>query len=85
VKCVKRGKELSKDGGKVTIGIVRREFGDINTNEVRRHTINYFCDDIARQGASKPILHCDKGLIAQKALDGLRGREQTPLRALKLG
>jgi len=60
---------------------VKREFGDINTNEVRKHSINSFHSSIARQGASKPILHCDKGLKAQPTYDGLRGRRHTLIRA----
>ena len=59
---------------------VKREFGDIDTNEVRKHSINSFREDITRQEASKPILRCDKGLKAQPTYDSLRGRRHTLIR-----
>ena len=56
---------------------------NIDTNE-SRHEEHSFQLDLIRQGASEPILRCDESLKAQPTYDGLRGREQTPLRALKL-
>jgi len=57
--------------------------GHIDANE-SRHAKYSSQLDLARQGASEPIIRCDKSLKAQKALEGLRGRKQTLERALKL-
>ena len=91
LKNVQEGRKAGVIHGKMIRGIVRehigynarveRKFRNIDADEVRKHNINSFREDITRQGASKPVLHGDKSLIAQKALDGLRGRWHTLMRA----
>jgi len=91
LKNVQEGRKAGVIHGKMIRGIVRehigynarveRKFRNIDADEVRKHNINSFHSGIARQGASKPILHGDKGLKAQPTYDGLRGRRHTLMRA----
>lgn len=55
----------------------------INADESRNEQ-HSFRLVLIRQGASEPILRCDESFIAQPTYDGVRGREQIPVKVLKL-
>ena len=87
-----RGKAMSVHGKMLMVWIRERVRDDARVEAMLRyinadesgHEGHSFRLDLIRQGASEPILRCDKSLKAQPTYDGLRGREQTPERALKL-
>jgi len=87
-----REKAMSVHGKMLMVWIRERIRDDARVKAMLRyinadesgHEGHSFRLDLIRQGTSEPILRCDKSLKAQPTYDGLRGREQTPERALKL-